>query len=144
MSIDPLAEVEYRYRLALQHLGRAERMYRIGDWPSTVRFAQLAIENFTKSLIAIFEIPTWSHDPSNQLMRLREKFPKHMVHDVEELANITREVAPEHDRSTYGEPSRGLTPDDVYNERHVLEILSKAKRARDIVKRMLKEMKVYP
>ena len=27
-------------------------------------------------------------------MRLREKFPKHMVHDVEELANITREVAP--------------------------------------------------
>ncbi len=137
MSINPLTEVHYRYRLAKQHLIRAEKLYRLGDWAGTVQFAQLAIENFAKALIAVFEVPTWSHDPSSQLLRLVSRFPHSTTEQVRELANIAREVAPEYGRSTYGEPNRGLTPNELYDEEHAREILEKAHRARDIAENVL-------
>ena len=133
MSIDPVAEARYRYRLASQHLTRAERLYGLSDWAGTVQFAQLAIENFAKTLIALFEVPTWSHDPSSQLLRLLSKFPPRMADEVRELAGLVREVAPEHGRSTCGEPSRGLTPAELYDEDQARGILGKARRARNLV-----------
>ena len=142
MSIDPQAEVRYRHRLALQHLNRAERMYRVGDWPLTVHFAQLAIENFAKAIVAVFEVPTWSHDPSSQLIRLCNRFPKHLARDVRELADMAREVAPEHGRSTYGDPTRGLMPNEIYRERHALEIILKARKAKSMAEKILGEMDV--
>jgi len=133
MSIDPVTEARYRYRLALQHLTRAERLYGLSDWAGTVQFAQLAIENFAKTLIALFEVPTWSHDPSSQLLRLLSNFPPGMADEVRELAGLVREVAPEHGRSTCGEPSRGLTPAELYDEDQARGILGKARRARNLV-----------
>lgn len=41
--------------------------------------SQPAIENFAKAVIAIFEVPTWSRDPSNQLNDLIEKLPNDVV-----------------------------------------------------------------
>ena len=79
MSIDPLVEAQYRFKLASNHLVRAERMLDIGDWVSTVHFTQLAIENFVKAIIALYEVPTWGHDPSNRLLRLLDRIPQNMV-----------------------------------------------------------------
>lgn len=142
MSIDPLTEAQYRYRLARQHLRRAEVLYRSRDWAGTVQFAQLAIENFAKVLIALFEVPTWSHDPSQQLLRLLDRFPREVTEKVREVAVIAGEVAPEHSRSTYGEPSRGLTPEDLYSEGDAREVLEKAWRVRDLVEEVLRYLRI--
>ena len=143
MSLDPEAEAKYRYRLARQHLIRAENLFRLGDWAGTVQFSQLAIGNYAKTIIALFEIPTWSHDPSNQLKRVMSKFPPNAINHLKELANLSEEVAPEHGRSTYGEPDKGLTPNEIYDESKAREILHKAYKAQDVVDRVLEVLGIH-
>ncbi len=142
MSFNPLSEVKYRYRLAIEQLERAEKLFSLKDWVGTVLNSQLAIENFAKAIIATIEVPTWSHDPSNQLNNLLSNFPKELIEEIRELANMTREMAPEHGRSTYGEPDAGLTPMDIYKENHALSALEKAKKAKIIVERVLNKLNI--
>ena len=143
MTLNPLSEVRYRYRLALDHLRRARRMVNIEDWAGVVQSSQLAVENFAKSIIAIFEVPTWSHDPSTQLHRLKERAPESVRSFLKRLAEVSSELAPEHGRSSYGEPSRGLTPSDIYRRRHAMDSLRKAEETRKIVDKILKELGVH-
>lgn len=142
MSLNPLNELRYRYRLALEHLNRSERLFSLEDWPGTVSSAQLAIENLAKSIIAMFEIPTWGHDPSSQLDRLVNRFSEDLRSLIEELALITHEIAPEHGRSSYGEPSKGVVPSEIYEKRHAQDALMKAKKAKEIVDKIMNAMKV--
>jgi HEPN domain-containing protein len=142
MSLNPLSEVKYRYRLAMEHLERAERLFSLKDWVGVVSASQLAIENFAKAVIAIFEIPTWSHDPSNQLNDLVEKFPNDIVNDVKELAKIAREIAPEHGRSTYGEPISGLMPSEIYKESNALNALEECRKAKKIAEKVLERLNI--
>jgi len=142
MSFNPLSEVRYRYRLAVEQLERAEKLFSLKDWVATVSASQLAVENFAKAVIAAFEVPTWSHDPSNQLNSLVEKLPSDVVDDVKELASLARELAPEHGRSSYGEPSAGLVPSDMYGEEHASDALKKGKKARKIAERVLNSLDI--
>jgi len=142
MIFNPLSEAKYRYRLAVEYLERAERLFSVEDWVGTVLSSQIAVENFAKTLIAIFEVPTWSHDPSNQLSSLIESFPSSMADDLKELAKMARELAPEHGRSTYGEPSAGLTPSDIYTEKHALNALEKGKKSREIAEKILNQLSI--
>ena len=138
MSLNPVREVDYRRRLAIEHLQRAEKLFSLKDWVGTVSSCQLAVENFARAIIAVFEVPTWSHDPSDQLKGLISRFPSGLTDKVNELADIVMEMAPEHGRSTYGEPSEGLLPSDIYGEEHALNALGKAKRAREIAEKTLR------
>ena len=142
MSFNPLSEVRYRYRLAVEQLERAERLFSLEDWVGTVSGCQLAVENFAKAVVAAFEVPTWSHDPSNQLDGLIKRLPRDVVEDAEELAVSAREMAAEHGRSSYGEPSTGLTPSDIYREYHASDALGKAKKARMIAEKVLEGLEV--
>lgn len=142
MSLNPLSEVRYRYRLASEHLSRAERMFEAGDWVGTVLSSQLAVENFAKAVVAAFEVPTWSHDPSGQLEGVASRAPPHLASRMAELARMARELAPEHGRATYGEPSRGLTPGDIYKRKHAEEALEMARRAKGLAEEILAELGV--
>ncbi|MEM0471744.1 MAG: HEPN domain-containing protein [Sulfolobales archaeon] len=142
MSYNPLDEARYRYRLALEHLKRAERLFSLGDWAGTVSASQLAVENFAKTIIAVFEIPTWSHDPSGQLNRLIERLPAGARSEARELATLARELAPEHGRSSYGEPSAGLLPSDIYKEEHALDALEKCRRAKVMTERIIEMLNI--
>jgi len=142
MSFNPSSEVKYRYRLAVEQLERAERLFSLKDWVGTVSSSQLAIENFVKAVVAVFEVPTWSHDPSNQLKSLINKFPDDLLEDVKELAVMTREMAPEHGRASYGEPTAGLTPSDIYGEDHALIGLKKARKSGIIAERILDRLNI--
>ena len=142
MSFNPLSEVSYRYRLVVEHLERAGRLFSLGDWVGTVSASQLAVENFAKAVIATFEVPTWSHDPSNQLDSLLKKLPGDAADKVKELAVLAREMAPEHGRSSYGEPSAGLVPSDIYREDHASNALKKGKKARKIAERVLEKLNI--
>ncbi|MEM3108926.1 MAG: DNA-binding protein [Candidatus Bathyarchaeia archaeon] len=102
----------------------------------------MAVENFAKAVIAVFEVPTWSHDPSNQLNDLMGKLPIDVVDDAGMLGGLARAMAPEHGRSTYGEPSAGLAPSDIYEEDHALNALKSAKKAGEIAERLLNRSNV--
>jgi HEPN domain-containing protein len=142
MSFNPLNEVKYRYKLAVEHLERAERLFSLKDWVGVASASQIAIENFAKAVIAVFEIPTWSHDPSNQLNSLMKRFPSDLKENLKELANLARELAPEHGRSTYGEPSAGLTPSDIYKENHALNALEKSRKAKKIAEKTFSQLNI--
>jgi len=88
------------------------------------------------------EIPTWSHDPSNQLKRIINKFPEKLAEYLNTLAEITREIAPEHGRSTYGEPDKGLIPSDIYKKKHAEDALAKAIMSREIVEKVFNEINI--
>ncbi|MEM3372355.1 MAG: HEPN domain-containing protein [Candidatus Korarchaeum sp.] len=139
MTFNPLTEVRYGYKLAVEHLERAERLFSLKDWAGTVSTSQLAIENFAKAIIAVFEVPTWSHDPSNQLIG---RLPAEVTDDVRELAALAREMAPEHGRSSYGESTVGLLPSEIYGEDHASNALRRGKEARAITERVLDMLNV--
>jgi len=140
VTLNPHGEAEYRHRLALDHLNRAENLFSLKDWAGTVSASQLAVENFAKAVIALFEVPTWGHDPSHQLSKLAEKMPAGVGGRVKELCLLASETASEHGRSSYGEPIAGLTPSDIYTEKQAEDALQKARRAREIAARVLGEL----
>lgn len=142
MSFNPLSDVKYRYRLAIENLERAERLFSLRDWVGPVSGSQLAVENFAKAVIATFEVPTWGHDPSNQLNGLIERLPGDMIDEVRELAASAREMAPEHGRSSYGEPGAGLVPSDIYGKDHASNALKKGRKAMEIAERVLNRLNV--
>jgi len=82
------------------------------------------------------------HDPSSQPLRLLDKIPQGLAEEVRELASTARELAPEHGRSTYGEPGEGLTPDDIYTEAHVGDFVAKAIKAREIAMRVFEVLNI--
>jgi len=53
MSFNPLSEVRYRYRLAVEHLERAGRLFSLRDWVGTISSSQLAAENFESCYIGL-------------------------------------------------------------------------------------------
>jgi HEPN domain-containing protein len=61
---------------------------------------------------------------------------------AEELASVAEFLAPEHGRATYGEPTRGLTPWELYTREDAETALQRARKAVELAKSILKELKV--
>ncbi len=100
--------------------------------------SQLAVENTAKAVIAVARIPSWSHDPSSELLEIMDKLPKNKWKMIEELAKLVHELAPEHGLTTYGKPSEGLTPWEIYDERKALEALKKSRKALQLTRKILR------
>ncbi|WP_156519793.1 DNA-binding protein [Caldivirga sp. MU80] len=81
-----------------------------------------------------------SHDPSGELEELIDRMPRELTSLILELANIAKALAPEHARSTYGEPSAGLTPWDIYGRDDAERALAMARRAVDMMNTILKSL----
>ena len=134
--------MRYGVELATRYLREAEEAFERRDYRGVVASSQLCAENAAKAVIAPYRIPSWSHDPSHELLEVIQHLRPELRGLAEELAEITRKLAPEHGRATYGEPTRGLTPWDIYGEGDALEALSMARRAWELMKAVLKELKV--
>nr|MDO8062830.1 HEPN domain-containing protein [Candidatus Freyrarchaeum guaymaensis] len=143
MRFNPAGEVSYRAKLATRYLKEAEDAFRRRDYRGTVASSQLSAENSAKAIVALFRVPSWSHDPSHELLEVIHEMPAELRGLAEELAEIARRLAPEHGRATYGEPLRGLTPWEIYDERDALAALSKASRAREIMDTMLGKLEAH-
>ena len=137
---DPIDEVNYRYKLAINYLREANEAFNRGDWRGTVANAQLAAENAAEAVIAVYRIPSWSHDPSGELESIINNLPRDLTDLARELAAIARRLAPEHGRSTYGEPERGLTPWEIYGRQDAENSLNMARRAVEIMKTVLRAL----
>lgn len=142
LKINPRSEIEYRMRLALRYLEDAEEAYGRGDYRGAVASSQLAAENAAKAVVAVYRVPSWSHDPSHELREVIQQIPQELRIWVEELASITRLLAPEHGRATYGEPTRGLTPWELYTREDAETALGHARRAVELAELLLKGLGV--
>jgi len=137
VKLNPKTEVEYRAKMARRHLEDAERALQIGDYRGTVDSAQRSAENAAKAVIAIYRIPSWSHDPSAELLDVTSTLPKAARERALNLARLAHELAPEHGRATYGEPLRELTPWDLYGKSEAESAVEKAEKAVDLMNQIL-------
>jgi len=142
LRLNPLSEVEYRAKLADRYLADAEGAFERGDLRGTVASSQLAAENAAKAVVAVYRVPSWSHDPSHELREVAAQMPASLKPLAEELASIAELLAPEHGRATYGEPARGLTPWELYTREGAEAALQRARRAVELAKTILKELRV--
>ncbi|MEM2553784.1 MAG: HEPN domain-containing protein [Nitrososphaerota archaeon] len=129
MKFNPINEVRYRIKLAQFYLKDAEEAFKRNDWRTTVSSSQLCAENAARAVVSFFKIPSWSHDPSSELIDIVDKIPNGLEELINELVSIVRSLAPEHGRSTYGEPTRGLTPWDIYSITDAEKALRMARKA---------------
>jgi len=94
MKIDPVEEVYYRFRLALEHLDTAKRRFNAEDWPGVVESAQLAVKNLAKAIISHFHLPSWTHDPSSELLEISKNISPEIKLYIDRLAEIVSDLAP--------------------------------------------------
>jgi HEPN domain-containing protein len=120
MEINPKDEVNYRRNLAKEHLNAAIKRFQIEDWPGAVQASQLAAENAAKAVIAHFHLPSWSHDPSEELKEIITNVPIDLQDSISKLIEITGTLAPEHERTSYGIALKRITPEQLY-DRHKAE-----------------------
>ncbi|MEM2739513.1 MAG: HEPN domain-containing protein [Candidatus Bathyarchaeia archaeon] len=142
MKLNPWGEVAYRLKLVNRYLEEAEEAYKRRDFRMTVAASQLCVENAAKTVIAIYRIPSWSHDPSLELREIARQLPEDVRDLAYMLADAAYRLASEHGRATYGEPLRGLTPWDIYSEKDALEALNTARNAYNYMDMILRRMKI--
>jgi HEPN domain-containing protein len=140
MEIDPQEEVIYRLNTATEQLEAATKRFSIEDWVGTVQASQLTAENAAKAVIAHFHLPSWTHDPSNELREILNKIPNHLKDDAGKLIDIVSTLAPEHGRTSYGIPTERITPRQLYNRENAGEALRKAYEAYEISRKILKHL----
>ncbi len=113
MKINPESEVKYRIKLAEGYAERARKFLRQGFYKECVEAAQLSIENSAKAIVALRRMPSWSHDPSQELYEIIPELPEKCRKLAERLAHLSHAVAPEHGTSTYGRPSESSPLGDL-------------------------------
>ena len=129
MKLNPHVEVSYRMRLAQGFLRESIEAFQRSDYRGAVASAQLCVENAAKAVIALFRVPSWSHDPSSELSVTIPSLPAKLRRKARLLASIARRLASEHGRSTYGLADRRVTPSMIYGEAEAKDALKDAKRA---------------
>jgi HEPN domain-containing protein len=137
LKIDPSSELDYRVKLSLEYLSRAEKFFFTEDYKESVEASQLSIENAAKAIVALKRLPSWSHDPSEELLEVAEELSEGKRVHAKELAEIAHALAPEHGVTTYGRPTEGLTPWEIYDKQKAHYALEKAKRAKELMKLIL-------
>ncbi len=144
MKLNPAKEVMHRIKLAALYLKEAREAYKGGNYRLSVASSQLSVENSAKAVISYFRVPSWSHDPSHELLELLENLPPDVRDVGEKLARFSAKLAPEHARSTYGEPETGKTPWDIYSEEDAREALKMAEQSLEYARRILKSLGMEP
>lgn len=123
LSLNPRKEAFYRLELAKGYLERARTALALKDFASTIGEAQLSVENSAKAVISCFQIPSWYHDPSEELLEVTENNRTRIVQllgedfmkRLKDLAEKAHAIAPEHGRSTYGDVERRIPPWQIYS-----------------------------
>lgn len=129
--------MQYRAQLALEYLEDAEDRFRSNDFKGCVQYSQLAAENAAKAVIATRRTPSWGHDPSFELLEVAKELDSEREGKAARLAQISSQLAPEHGRTTYGEPERFVTPRMLYDLKAADRAIALAREAVAIMNRMI-------
>ncbi|MEM2122400.1 MAG: HEPN domain-containing protein [Candidatus Bathyarchaeia archaeon] len=123
--------------MAREHFQAALKRMKVDDWVGVVQASQLTAENAAKAVIAYFMIPSWSHDPSDELLEICNHLSASLRGKARELAAITRELAPEHGRPSYGMLEQRLTPGTIYDRGAAEKAVKAAEKALSLARHVL-------
>jgi len=137
MRFDPIHEMEFRAQLAREYLEDAENRLRSEDFRGCVQYSQLASENAAKAVVATRRTPSWGHDPSAELLQTASELQPEQAAKARRLAELSSQLAPEHGRTTYGEPERFLTLRMLYDRQAAEEAVALAREALQIMKEII-------
>ncbi|MEW6457027.1 MAG: HEPN domain-containing protein [Acidobacteriota bacterium] len=141
-----IEEVRRRIKEAEECLRRAERNIALKDHVVVVQNSQLTIELCAKSIISYFEEPIWSHNPSDQLLKVIKRLKTKTTgkadlfyKEINELAKYVKEAAPWHAWSTYSrETEKGWqSTSELCTEIIAKELLFKANKSYEITKKVI-------
>jgi len=137
MKFNPAREVEYLVKLAREYLEDAENGFNANDHKGCVQYSQLAAENSAKAVIATRRGPSWGHDPSSELLEIASDLGPDLDQRAKRLAELSSLLAPEHGRTTYGEPDQFKTPRMLYDPDSARRAIAIAREALEIMNRIL-------
>lgn len=125
---------------------RAKKALARLDFADTIAEAQLSVENSAKAVISCFRIPSWSHDPSEELthvigdneQRIAQLLGEEFSKRLQDVAEKAHTIAPEHGRSTYGDTERRIPPWLIYSKKDAERGLEYAEDAYQVAKKFVK------
>lgn len=140
---------EARKRLwdAQDFLKSAQALYQQNFWRGCIQNAQGCVELSAKAIISLFDEPQWTHDPSEQLILVVEKFLSNIEIDekakITDLAQASKELAPWHGKTVYGEfvNNTWLSATELATEEKAKMALNLAQKCLQIAQDFLKKWK---
>lgn len=133
-------EATYRLKLARGFLEEAKKLFQAKLWRACAGSCQLAVENASKSLIALFRPVVKTHEMSELLLDLlpEEKLTKKEVREIEKLADYAKLLGlKEHILTDYGDELTYKMPWEIYKEEHAKRTLEIAIDAVKIAKEFI-------
>lgn len=133
-------EVNFRVALAEGFLTEAEQDIELERWRSCVDNSQLAIENAGKAVLALFQVPSKTHEPAQQIALIlkEQKLPENIHRVVQEmLPDLLTFGKREHFLTDYGDETTYTLPWDLFNRdsaESAVEVASRSlKMAKNVV-----------
>lgn len=120
----------FRLETARRYLTAAEKMREAGEWPGCVHYAQMAVENGVKAVLACLGPVPRSHDLTEWLYRvLEEELPEEVRLRIQQLVPLAEEYGrKKHILTTYGDEESFLTPWDLFGETDAQKAVEDARR----------------
>ncbi len=111
-------DVEYRLRLAKEHLDDARFELSHNRFAKAAMSAQLAVANAAKATISLFRVTVKSHDLAGDLLDLQGEFPgKKEKEALMQLASNAQKLGlKEQVMASYGDEVALKTPAEIYDE----------------------------
>jgi HEPN domain-containing protein len=129
--VNSIDDVQYRLGLAEGFLKEAEQDLGLKRWRSCVDNSQLAVENSGKAVLALFGVPSKTHEPAKHLAVFLEnrKLPNE-IHDTikDMLPDLLTLGLEEHFMTDYGDESSYVLPWDLYDEGSAVRAVEAARR----------------
>ena len=132
--------------LARDYLKRAEVRVRIAagaaaskDFPDAVRFSQEAVELSLKAALRAFgvEYPK-EHDVGGVLRIVGDRYPKWFQEKIDELAEVSADLASKTALAMYGLEAAGKSPSELFGEKEAAKALGEAKMVFRLVEKLLR------
>jgi HEPN domain-containing protein len=124
--------IQYRMHLAQGFLGEAEQDFTLERWRSCVDYAQLAVENAGKSILALFGIVPKTHDPAQQIAQvMRTRSLPSTIRDLLEqlLPGLLALGSAEHFLTDHGDEVSYKLPWDLFGKDAATDALGAARRS---------------
>jgi HEPN domain-containing protein len=110
---------------AAGRMGLVRAALKQGLWAAAVRASQECVELFLKGVLRLVAVePSRTHDVAAVLRRESHRFPSWFQEKVEELADISTEMAGDRGIALYGDERQELGPQELFDEKDARRALA--------------------
>jgi len=137
--VNTLDEAAYRMALSAGFLAEAEQDLTLERWRSCVDNAQLVVENAGNVVLALFNVPSKTHDPAQQIaaMLREQELPEDIrVRILEILPDLLAFGKREHFLTDYGDETTYTLPWDLFDGGAADKALVTARRTLERAKKV--------